>query len=219
MCPPPLLADLQDARRPAKPWLPPDDRDVTNGLVTADAAGKPGCGWHGAMNRVDPHRLIYRCQEMLCGVGAEIVPDWRTARCAQCEEPGDPAALYPWWAENAWRYICRNASACITRQLAQQAAGPAGPPELSLDLADAAANVPAGNYGSGGGPSIKPEPGPGSSQVRGGYVAALAVVLGVMIAIAAVSLLRDSVPGLVANAGLGTATLAYHYWQRNRRPS
>jgi hypothetical protein len=27
------------------------------------------------MNRVDPHRRIYRCQEMYCGVGAEIIAD------------------------------------------------------------------------------------------------------------------------------------------------
>lgn len=67
------LADLQDDRRAAKPWLPSDDRDVTGGLVLAGPDGKPCCKRHGAMNRVDPFRLVYRCQEMRCGVGAELV--------------------------------------------------------------------------------------------------------------------------------------------------
>jgi hypothetical protein len=72
-----MIIDLQDDRRGAKTWLPypGDDRDVTNGLVTEDKGGKPACRWHGAMNRVDPDRRIYRCQEMRCGVGAEVVPD------------------------------------------------------------------------------------------------------------------------------------------------
>jgi len=72
-----MIIDVQDDRRYAKTWLhyPGDDRDVTNGLVTEDKHGKPACTRHGAMNRVDPVRRIYRCQEMRCGVGAEIVPD------------------------------------------------------------------------------------------------------------------------------------------------
>lgn len=69
-----ILTDLQDSRRDKKPWLPADDRDVTGGLVVLDGWGKPACVRHGAMNRVDPVRLIYRCQEMYCGVGAELVP-------------------------------------------------------------------------------------------------------------------------------------------------
>jgi hypothetical protein len=52
--------------------LPTDDRDVTGGLVTEDEHGKPACIRHGVMNRVDPRRRIYRCQEMYCGVGAEV---------------------------------------------------------------------------------------------------------------------------------------------------
>jgi hypothetical protein len=68
------LIDLSDARRDKKPWLPEDDRDVTNGLVTFDADWQqPRCVLHGAMNRVDPQRKIYRCQEMRCGVGGEII--------------------------------------------------------------------------------------------------------------------------------------------------
>ena len=70
-----MLIDLQDDRRDKKPWLPADDRDVTGGLVFEDVHGKPACFLHGAMNRVDPVRRIYRCQEMRCGVGAEVVPD------------------------------------------------------------------------------------------------------------------------------------------------
>ena len=70
-----MLADLQDDRRAAKTWLPDDDRDVTSGRVTGDADGKPRCARHGAMNRVDQHRSIWRCSEFRCGVGAEIVPD------------------------------------------------------------------------------------------------------------------------------------------------
>ena len=68
-----MVIDLQDDRRLKKPWLPDDDRDVTNGLVTEDGDGKPRCWRHGAMNRVDPHREIYRCSEFRCGVGAEVV--------------------------------------------------------------------------------------------------------------------------------------------------
>jgi hypothetical protein len=72
-----MIIDLQDDRRAAKTWLPfgGDDRDVTNALVTEGKDGKPRCWRHGAMNRVDPHRRIYRCQEWHCGVGAEVVPD------------------------------------------------------------------------------------------------------------------------------------------------
>ena len=71
---PGMIADLQDDRRQAKTWLPfpGDDRDVTNGLVYEDKHGKPACWRHGAMNRVDSVRRIYRCSEMRCGVGAEI---------------------------------------------------------------------------------------------------------------------------------------------------
>jgi hypothetical protein len=68
-----MLIDLQDDRRAAKTWLPDDDRDVTNGLVEADPEGRPRCVRHGAMNRVDEYRQIYRCSEFRCGVGAEIV--------------------------------------------------------------------------------------------------------------------------------------------------
>jgi hypothetical protein len=68
------IVDLSDERRSKKPWLPADDRDVTNGLVVEDEYGKPACVRHGAMNRVDPFRRIYRCSEMYCGVGAEIIP-------------------------------------------------------------------------------------------------------------------------------------------------
>ena len=72
-----MIIDLQDDRRAAKTWLPHpgDDRDVTNGLVTEDGDGKPRCWRHGAMNRVDPVRGIYRCSEFRCGTGAEVVPD------------------------------------------------------------------------------------------------------------------------------------------------
>lgn len=72
-----MLVDLSDDRRGKKPWLPGDDRDVTNGLVILDDWGKPACVRHGAMNRVDPIRRIYRCQEMYCGVGAKIVDEGR----------------------------------------------------------------------------------------------------------------------------------------------
>jgi hypothetical protein len=37
-----MLADLSDERRGKKPWLPPDDRDVTNGLVTEGRTASPG---------------------------------------------------------------------------------------------------------------------------------------------------------------------------------
>jgi hypothetical protein len=65
-----MIRDLSDERRDKKPWLPPDDRDVTNGLVIADTTGKPACVRHGAMNRVHPTEPIYRCSEQYCGVGA-----------------------------------------------------------------------------------------------------------------------------------------------------
>jgi len=68
-----VIIDLQDDRRAAKPWLPADDRDVTGGLVIEDRHGKPACVRHGAMNRVDRFRRVYRCQEHRCGVGAEVV--------------------------------------------------------------------------------------------------------------------------------------------------
>jgi hypothetical protein len=67
-----MIFDLSDERRDKKTWLPADDRDVTNGLVTEDKHGKPACARHGAMNRVDQFRLIYRCSEFRCGVGAEL---------------------------------------------------------------------------------------------------------------------------------------------------
>jgi hypothetical protein len=66
------VVDLSDDRRANKPWLPADDRDVSNGLVF-DQSGKPACRDHGAMNRVDPIRRLYRCSEFRCGVGAEVV--------------------------------------------------------------------------------------------------------------------------------------------------
>ncbi|MGH3987113.1 MAG: hypothetical protein ACRDTZ_07320 [Pseudonocardiaceae bacterium] len=68
-----MIADLSDARRAVKWWLPADDRDVTGGLVVADTAGKPSCVWHGAMNRVHPVDMVYRCSEFQCGVGAQVV--------------------------------------------------------------------------------------------------------------------------------------------------
>jgi hypothetical protein len=68
-----VLADLSDERRDKKPWLPADDRDVTGGRVRAGIDGKPECWRHGAMNRVDRIRRIYRCSEMYCGVGAELL--------------------------------------------------------------------------------------------------------------------------------------------------
>ena len=66
------IVDLSDDRRSNKPWLPEDDRDVTGRLVTEDSWGKPRCKLHGAMNRVDRYKLIYRCSEQRCGVGARI---------------------------------------------------------------------------------------------------------------------------------------------------
>jgi hypothetical protein len=66
------VIDLSDNRRGNKPWLPTDDRDVTNGLVVTDQSGKPACVRHGAMNRVDQYRAVYRCSEFRCGVGAEV---------------------------------------------------------------------------------------------------------------------------------------------------
>jgi len=68
-----MIIDLSDERRANKPWLPADDHDVTNGLVIDDGHGLPACQRHGAMNRVDPHRSIWRCSEFRCGVGAEVV--------------------------------------------------------------------------------------------------------------------------------------------------
>ena len=67
------VVDLTDERRSAKPWLPADDRDVTNGLVYEDDWAKPACQRHGAMNRIDPHERVYRCTE--CGVGARVQED------------------------------------------------------------------------------------------------------------------------------------------------
>lgn len=70
-----MLEDLTDERRSAKPWLPGDDRDVTNGLVVPDSIrwdGRPVCVTHGAMHRIDPSELLYRCST--CGVGARWHP-------------------------------------------------------------------------------------------------------------------------------------------------
>jgi hypothetical protein len=71
------LVDLSDARRDAKPWLPSSDQDVTEGrvfLVDWPGVGeRPACDTHGAMARVDPFARIYRCMEMRCGVGGELV--------------------------------------------------------------------------------------------------------------------------------------------------
>lgn len=77
------IIDLPDQRRTNKPWLPADDRDVTNGLVIADSFSKPACIWHGVMNRVDPVRRIYRCSEFQCGVGAEMIWPSTVARWHQ----------------------------------------------------------------------------------------------------------------------------------------
>jgi hypothetical protein len=68
-----MINDLGDARRARKTWLPPDDRDVTNGLVYEDQHGKPACRDHGAMNRVDSVNRFYRCSEQRCGVGAQVI--------------------------------------------------------------------------------------------------------------------------------------------------
>lgn len=70
-----MLEDLSDARRLAKPWLPSDDRDVTNNLVIPDSIpwdGRPVCITHGAMHRIDRDEHLYRCSE--CGVGARFYP-------------------------------------------------------------------------------------------------------------------------------------------------
>lgn len=68
-----MIIDLSDDRRANKPWLPSDDRDVTNRLVLIGSDGKPRCIRHGAMSRVDQVRKLYRCSEFRCGVGAEVV--------------------------------------------------------------------------------------------------------------------------------------------------
>lgn len=72
-----MLLDLSDDRRSAKPWLPLDSLDVTNGLVVENwkffGNGRPRCIKHGAMSRIDQYEKIYRCQE--CGVGARFVED------------------------------------------------------------------------------------------------------------------------------------------------
>ena len=66
------LVDLSDERRAAKTWLPADDHDVSRGDVYLDECSKPACRLHGAMNRVDPHELIYRCMNERCGMGARL---------------------------------------------------------------------------------------------------------------------------------------------------
>lgn len=92
------LWDLTDARRANKPWLPADDRDVTvNHLVVLDDHGKPACIRHGAMNRVHPFSLIYRCSEQYCGVGAELLrnrmSDWRRYRARESARVQETARL------------------------------------------------------------------------------------------------------------------------------
>lgn len=67
------LIDLSDERRKNKPWLPEDDRDVTNGLVYQDSWGKPACKLHGAMNRVSSDGYVYRCSDPRCGLGGQLV--------------------------------------------------------------------------------------------------------------------------------------------------
>lgn len=65
------IADLSDDRRPNKPWLPADDRDVSGGRVVLDPSSRrPYCVVHGAMHRIDPTERLYRCSE--CGVGARL---------------------------------------------------------------------------------------------------------------------------------------------------
>ncbi len=69
-----MVTDLPDDRRAVKTWLPQNGgADVTDGLVYEDAWGKPACVTHGAMNRVMLERRVYRCSEMRCGVGAEVI--------------------------------------------------------------------------------------------------------------------------------------------------
>lgn len=68
------VTDLSDERRENKPWLPADDRDVTTGMVL-EVDGLPHCKSHGAMNRVDPVKSLWRCSEFRCGVGAEVITD------------------------------------------------------------------------------------------------------------------------------------------------
>lgn len=88
------LLDLSDDRRDKKPWLPEDDRDVSNGLVYLDAWRKPACYLHGAMHRVSADRgavRIYRCSEMRCGLGAQLVIEWKPG---MVYDVGVSAALY-----------------------------------------------------------------------------------------------------------------------------
>lgn len=74
-----MLVDLPDERRVAKPWLPQNDgRDVSDGLVFMQdfTAGRyPSCRRHGAIARVSLIPALYRCQEMRCGVGAELIEE------------------------------------------------------------------------------------------------------------------------------------------------
>ena len=71
------LVDLPDERRDKKPWLPQNGgADVTDGLMFMDdfTAGRyPACWRHGAIARVALIPALYRCQEMRCGVGAEVI--------------------------------------------------------------------------------------------------------------------------------------------------
>jgi hypothetical protein len=89
------LCDLADARRASKPWLPEDDRDVTNGLVALDEHGLPACAAHGAMHRVDQFRPVYRCSEFQCGVGAEMVPVTARAVRERSKMAGNDLADFP----------------------------------------------------------------------------------------------------------------------------
>lgn len=71
------LLNLPDSRRDKKPFLPPDDRDVSNGFVllgVTDRGYHAICLLHGAMNRVHPYEPYWRCSEQFCGLGAEVRP-------------------------------------------------------------------------------------------------------------------------------------------------
>jgi len=70
-----VLTDLEDERRHKKPWLPPSDKDVTEGRVALrEYPGLtgffPACQDHGAILCVAPEGHVWRCGEQRCGVGA-----------------------------------------------------------------------------------------------------------------------------------------------------
>ncbi|MBI2076436.1 MAG: hypothetical protein HYT72_04265 [Candidatus Aenigmarchaeota archaeon] len=70
-----ILLDLPDDRRAKKPWLPPSDKDATEGRVVLNQYPKldgywPACVRHGAMLSVAAENYIWRCGEEYCGVGA-----------------------------------------------------------------------------------------------------------------------------------------------------